>query len=101
MNGKTIKVVRAACTCPSAPSQYQGSTKDGLTVYARYRSGIFRLHAGKTLNGALESDPLLTVRFDPEEKVAMDYEELRALSLPWVRWPSECEPFARGLTPTR
>lgn len=51
-------IERLDLTCGACPTQYEGVTNDGNTVYIRYRWGELTVQVGRDLDDALDRDPV-------------------------------------------
>lgn len=68
LDQETIRITKLECTCSACPSQWQGRTDDGRSVYIRYRWGygtvdvnserVFSFSRGDSLDGLLGLDDL-------------------------------------------
>lgn len=47
-------IATARCTCPSMPTQYEGTLTDGRVFYFRYRTWEVQFGIGQTLDDAVQ-----------------------------------------------
>lgn len=92
-----IVVSRVARTCLACPSQFEGVTKEGKFVYAKYRSGCLQVSIGNTEDeAAFNVGNVVERRMDEKGDDSLRYEELCRATLGVVDWPSECPDMNRG-----
>lgn len=85
-----IKVIEVKQTCFACPSQWEGYTEDGRTIYVRFRHGFLsvRLSAEKSIDtsDAVEGPEVFGYNH-PEEDGFLSYEELKSLTKHFAEWP--------------
>lgn len=81
-----IEVVELTQTCDVCPSQWEGKTADGRTIYVRFRWGYLSIGLGGTIDEAIGDET-----FGREISDGMDgylpYEELRRVTAGHFIWP--------------
>jgi hypothetical protein len=50
-----LRVTQLRMTCGGCPSQWEGVTDDGQSVYIRYRHGVLSCGAGETMDAAVDA----------------------------------------------
>ena len=57
-----MRIVKLYQTCPACPSQWEGETDDGRSVYIRYRYGRLTMSvAAGGINAAVDAEPCVVV----------------------------------------
>lgn len=72
-------VDRVVETCSGCPSQWEGKTRDGYRVYARYRYGVLRVY--------IDGDVVFTYDSSDPYGGVMSYDELQRHTRHLISWP--------------
>jgi hypothetical protein len=86
----TVQVIEVKRTCFACPSQWEGKTKDGQVVYARYRFGELTVGMGKDLDDAVSKSSgalLVDVEVGGEFDGDMTFAVLKNLTAEKIEWP--------------
>jgi hypothetical protein len=89
-----VRVVSIWQTCNSSPSQWQGSTSLGRSVYVRYRWGHLQIGVGRTFKLAVRnssSEPLLLKKVGGPWDGLLTYQRLRRFGRGKIAWPAHCK----------
>jgi len=65
-------------TCSFCPSQWEGRTSDGHSIYIRYRWGCLKVYISEQVDGdALEGDVIFSARLADSLDGELGFEELK------------------------
>lgn len=92
MTDSPIIVTTLVRTGLRSPSQWEGQTSDGRTIYVRYRWGCLEIGLGTSLDDAVANSPSffekqLGKRYDG----SMEIEQLRQATIGIIEWPETYE----------
>lgn len=95
-----VVVTHITKTCGACPAQWQGTTDDGLHIYARYRYGRLLVGVGSTLEEAVDlamSGRLIEVRFGDTYDGTLEYDQLKEHTAGRIVWPEREDTKRRDL----
>ena len=83
-----IRVSKLIRTSAQAPSQWEGSTVDGLVVYVRYRWGRLNIGSGATLAEAVKNgNNVFEKQIGSKLDRMLEYDKLREITAGVIEWP--------------
>jgi hypothetical protein len=83
-----IRVRKLTQTCERSPSQWQGTTDDGLFVYVGYRWGFLSIGTGVTESEAIANrNNVFEKRLGDSLDGTLEYEKLRDVTRALIEWP--------------
>jgi hypothetical protein len=97
-----IRVRKLTQACERSPSQWEGTTDDGLFIYVRYRSGRLSIGTGVTESEAIGNrNNVFEKQLGDSLDCSLEYEKLRDVTRGIIEWPEGFDQdFSRRVTQT-
>jgi hypothetical protein len=81
-----ITVTTLVQTCNACPTQWEGATTDGRTIYVRFRWGYLTIGLGNTLDEAVD-DLTFDVAFGDNLLGVLSFDQLKTITAGHFVWP--------------
>jgi hypothetical protein len=92
MTASPIIVTTLVRTSLRSPSQWEGQTSDGRTIYVRYRWGCLEIGLGTSLDDAVANSPkLFEQQLGERYDGSMEIDQLRRATIGIIEWPETYE----------
>jgi hypothetical protein len=87
-----IRVTEITQTCTACPSQWDGHTEDGYTIYVRFRHGYLSVRRSRKesrdVGEAVMGDEVFAYNH-PDADGFIDFEELKQITKGVIVWPGD------------
>jgi hypothetical protein len=85
-----IHVRKLTQTCQRSPSQWEGTTADGLFIYVRFRWGRLTIGTGVTESEAIGNhNNVFEKQLGHNLDGTLEYEKLRDVTRAIIEWPED------------